>query len=164
MRLHDFTMVINSRQLLILKKLLKITKHKRVNDLITFMLIRMLPYLKKKHLNFKCEKSIYKKVNWTKKLHVLLLEKDFNFLKLLHVNLETYSIAQIIREIIEIVFKFYDSFGEQCFVELDKFLAEVKKDISKHKTMKKNTGQLSNIFYKRIDYNRKYEAICIQIE
>ena len=162
MRLHDLSMVFNDRQIHVLEKILETTDSVSVSDFVSSIIRLTIPYLKLKHFKMLLKNGGYRKINWTKKLHIVMREIDYRFLKLLHINLETHGIAVIIRELLELVFSFYNNYGINWLKELLVFLELVKSKIGKKKCWTKYKGQFPDIYHYRIDYNKNFEVIQIQ--
>ena len=160
MKRHDFSMVFNDEQIVILEKIIRFTGHRDINNLVSFLVIFMKPYLKVKHYKLISARKTYETINWTKKLHIKLWKSDYRFLKLLHANLKTHSIAWIIRDILKIVFKFFSVYGDSCFEELKKQLKLVKSgpSINRKQNIQREFPLILHYF---IEYNNKYEAIRI---
>ncbi|HOL57725.1 MAG TPA: hypothetical protein PLD75_09230, partial [Spirochaetota bacterium] len=107
-------------------KILTEKNNKGVSEIIREIINIMLPFLKKKHLTEERRKRDYPCVNATKRVRVFLEERVYNELKQIHDTLNTFSIAVLIREILELYFELVEKYGVDGF---EKRLEKVKNKI-----------------------------------
>ena len=161
MKKHDFSMVLNNKHIRILKRLEKSTKKKNTGGVIAYLVILMQPYFNKRLRSLKSSRSTCTKVNWSKKIHVRMDREHYHLLKLLHKNLDTYSIAAIVREMLDIVFYFYEFHGDLCFEKLELFVKNMDSDCNDFSL---KNGELPQKFKYIIVYNKYFEVSSIFLE
>jgi hypothetical protein len=135
---YELHIVLNEKLLSDLKKHSRRLNSKSVSSAIVEIFEKYLPYLEKTQIEFQNRKSSYKLIadlkEKRKHVHVYFPEKYYRKLKELHQYINFYSIAQIIREIIELYLK-------ECFkngIELTlKKIELIKKNWEKRKLMRK---------------------------
>ena len=164
MKKHDFSLLINDYQVNMLNKIMKLKGEQSEGKMIAYLVEKMMPYIKLKHFKRIIQKNKYKRINWVKKVHVILQKRDYGFLKIVHKNLDTYSIGQIIRELLDLFFLFFLRFGSGCFVMLKDFLENITRVMAKKKIWKNTFGELPELFHLRVDYDANFNVICIQQE
>jgi hypothetical protein len=106
---HDLHFMLNE---MTLKKLMKISRAmniKTISGTIVAIIEFLTPYLEKNQIEFQNRESRYKQIADPDEkryhIHAYLPEKIYRQLKELHQYLNFYSLAQILREIIEIYLK-----------------------------------------------------------
>ena len=92
----------------------------------------MIPFITKKHIIEKRRKKDYPIVNAAKRIRVFLPEKLYNHLKVIHDNLNTFSMATIVREILEEYFVSKEKYGmdqfEKIIKETENEIEEMRRD------------------------------------
>jgi hypothetical protein len=116
----------------------------------------MIPRIHKKHVNLILENNKMDGVNWTDVIHTCLEESDYSLLKLLHKNLNTYSIGKIIREMLKIFFGFFDRHGNNCDAMVRKYLEKIKRKLKLLKGRSLRFFQLTKLLAYKIDYDQEY--------
>ncbi len=96
---------------------LKDKKDKDLSTLIREIIIFMLPVLKRKHLFEKRRDKDYKFINATRRIRIYIPEEVYNELKLVHDHINSFSIAILIRELLEIYFAGIEVEGEEEFIK-----------------------------------------------
>ncbi|HOJ63218.1 MAG TPA: hypothetical protein PLE45_02245 [Spirochaetota bacterium] len=107
-------------------KTLKEKTDKDLSTLIREIIILMLPVLRKKHIYEKRREKDYKFINANQKIRIYLPIEVYNELKLVHDQLNSFSIATLIRELLEIYFVWIEYQGEKEFM---KSIELLKKEI-----------------------------------
>jgi len=92
-----------------------------------------IPILRKKHLYEKRRDKDYKFIIASEKIRVFLPDEVYNELKLVHDQLNSFSIATLIRELLEIYFIGIETYGEEKFM---KMIQELKNEIEELKARK----------------------------
>ncbi len=105
---------------------LKDKKDKDLSTLIREIIIFMLPILKRKHLFEKRRNKDYKFINATYRIRIYIPEEVYNELKLVHDHINSFSIAILIRELLELYFAGIEVEGEEKF---EKRIEEWQKEI-----------------------------------
>ena len=105
----EFHFVLNEKsdeKLMILKEKLKI---KSMSKMIVTILEEMIPYIEKHEISFEDKRSRYQFVGeeeeYRKHIHVYMPEALYKRLKKIHHDINYYSMAQILRKIIEVYLK-----------------------------------------------------------
>ena len=96
---------------------LKDKKDKDLSTLIREIIIFMLPVLKRKHLFEKRRDKDYKFINAIRRIRIYIPEEVYNELKLVHDHINSFSIAILIRELLEIYFAGIEVEGEEEFIK-----------------------------------------------
>ena len=112
---------------------LKEKKNKNLSVIVREIILLMMPILRKKHIYEKRREKDYKFINATEKIRVFLPEDLYNELKLVHDQLNSFSIATLIRELLEVYFIGIETYGEEKFI---KMIQEIKNEIEGLKTKK----------------------------
>ncbi|HOJ63828.1 MAG TPA: hypothetical protein PLE45_05355 [Spirochaetota bacterium] len=97
----------------------------KFSTIIREIILKMVPVLEKKHFKEARRKKDYPVVMAAYRVKVFLPEKLYNELKMIHDHLNTFSMATLVREIIEAYFEGIERFGETEFEKKIKDL-EVK--------------------------------------
>ncbi|HOJ63067.1 MAG TPA: hypothetical protein PLE45_01490 [Spirochaetota bacterium] len=123
--MKEFDFVLN-KSLFDKIKYLKEKKNKDLSVIVREIILLMIPILRKKHLYEKRKEKDYKFINATEKIRVFLPEEVYNELKLVHDQLNSFSIATLIRELLEVYFIGIETYGEEKFI---KMIQEIKNEI-----------------------------------
>ena len=115
--MKEFDFVLN-KSLFDKIKDLKDKKNKDLSVIVREIILLMIPILRKKHLYEKRKEKDYKFINATEKIRVFLPEELYNELKLVHDQLNSFSIATLIRELLEIYFIGIETYGEEKFMKM----------------------------------------------
>ena len=106
---YDLHLILNEKLLLNLRKISKIEKTKSISGTIVAIFNRLSPVLKKYQAEFQNRKSRYKLVANLKEkrhnFHVYFPEEMYMKIKVLHEYLNFYSMAQIVREVLQLYLK-----------------------------------------------------------
>ena len=164
MKKADFSLLVSSEQYHLLLFGMDINNQKSPGKMISYIIQKMMPVIKLRHMKQIVGKNNYEKINWSYKLHTGITKVDYNFLKLVHKNLDTYSIGQIIRSMMDLFFYFFIRFGSCWFDELKAFLDKIKGKLRSSKAWIKRNQEFPKLFHLRIDYDSKYNVIHIQKE
>ncbi|HPP04593.1 MAG TPA: hypothetical protein PK351_07175 [Spirochaetota bacterium] len=105
---------------------LKDKKDKDLSTLIREIIIFMLPVLKRKHLFEKRRDKDYRFIGATQRIRIYIPEEVYNELKLVHDHINSFSIAILIRELLELYFAGIEVEGEE---EFTKRIEEWEKEI-----------------------------------
>ena len=130
--MKEFDFVINQALFNKIENL-KEKNNKNFSVIVREIILLMLPILRKKHLFEKRRKKDYKFINAIEKIRVFLPEEVYNELKLVHDQLNSFSIATLIRELLEIYFAGIETYGEEKFM---KMIQEIKNEIEGLKARK----------------------------
>jgi hypothetical protein len=125
---HELHFILNQKKLEKITEISVAMNIKSISGTIVAIFEKLMPYLEKSQIEFQNRKSEYKVIADLKEkrchLHVYFPEKLYRHLKELHQYLNFYSLAQILREIIEIYLK-------------DFFKSGMKKVIKKYDNIKR---------------------------
>ena len=105
---------------------LKEKNNKNFSAIVREIILLMIPILRKKHIYEKRRKKDYKFINATEKIRVFLPDEVYNEFKLVHDQLNSFSIATLIRELLEVYFAGIETYGEEKFM---KMVQEIKNEI-----------------------------------
>ncbi|HOJ63342.1 MAG TPA: hypothetical protein PLE45_02870 [Spirochaetota bacterium] len=130
--MKEFDFVINQVLFNKIENLKKIN-NRNFSVIVREIILLMMPVLRKKHLYEKRRKKDYKFINGTEKIRVFLPEEIYNELKLVHDQLNSFSIATLIRELLEIYFIGIETYGEKKFMQI---IQELKNEIESLKAKK----------------------------
>ena len=161
---YDFSMVFSSEEYRLLDEIRQLTGHRSVSDLVSFIIGVLLPYLKLKHILFMKNETGYRRINWSRKKHIVMTRKNYEELKLAHKNLDSYSIAGLIRLMLDVVFEFFGLFGEGCFIMLKKHLKQIEEKLNKKKIWQNPNIQFPVKLACKVSYNTNFEPVYIQLE
>jgi len=115
--MKEFDFVLN-KSLFDKIKYLKEKKNKDLSAIVREIILLMIPVLREKHLYEKRREKDYKFINATEKIRVFLPEEVYNELKLVHDQLNSFSIAILIRELFEVYFAGIEIYGEEKFMKM----------------------------------------------
>ena len=115
--MKEFDFVLN-KSLFDKIKYLKEKKNKDLSVIVREIILLMIPVLRKKHLYEKRREKDYKFINATEKIRVFLPDEVYNELKLVHDQLNSFSIATLIRELLEVYFAGIQIYGEEKFMKM----------------------------------------------
>ncbi|HOL57686.1 MAG TPA: hypothetical protein PLD75_09035 [Spirochaetota bacterium] len=139
MEKYDF--VINKD---LLEKVKNLAKKRSIplSGLMREIFEKIVSIIEKKHIKEKRREKDYPIVCATHRVRVYLSKRLYNQLKLIHSNLNTFSMAVLVREILEEYFLGVETFGEEEFENkierLKKKLDELR--VRKAMVVKKNDG------------------------
>ncbi len=105
---------------------------------------KIIPILEKKHLKEKRREKEYPIVCATDRVRVYLPKKLYNQLKLIHSHLNTFSMAVLVREILEEYFLGVETFGEEHFEDKIERLKNKLEELKERKAVvvKKERGKI----------------------
>ncbi len=107
---------------------LKNKKDKDFSTLIREIIIFMLPVLKRKHLFEKRRDKDYRFIDATQRIRIYIPEEVYNELKLVHDHINSFSIAILIRELLELYFAGIEVEGEEEFTKrIEEWEKEIKR-------------------------------------
>jgi hypothetical protein len=156
--IHEFHFVLSQKFYF---KLLKLSKrlNKNISTTLVIAVEKLIPFIEKNHLSAKEKECRYKILEEPLKtryhIHCYLPEKLYNKLKQIHLDLDTYSIAQILRKIIEAFLMGSSKYGEGEFlIKLEKCskIWEMKKMIFRNE---------KRVFIKQMSYKIKKLSYCV---
>ncbi|HPP04183.1 MAG TPA: hypothetical protein PK351_05100 [Spirochaetota bacterium] len=136
----EFEFVVN-KDLYEKIKNLKNQKNKSISAIVRDILLKMAFFLTKKHIEEPIRKKDYPRINATKKIRTYLPKEIYNQLKMLHHQLNTFSMATLLREIMEVYFKGVEEYGEEEFMEITKKVSEEIEMMRKNKVKVRKVGQ-----------------------
>ncbi|MBP7553042.1 MAG: hypothetical protein KA885_06415 [Spirochaetes bacterium] len=119
---YDFSLVINNE---IREKILYVGKYfisQRISTIISRIIDNMHPYLKYYHRVNNETLPVYEKINWNKKIHIRIDYKTYLLLKKIYEDTNGYSIAFVIRRIID-----YFIQNIEKFKSLGEFVLKINK-------------------------------------
>ena len=114
--MKEFDFVLN-QNLFEKINILRNEKDKDLSTLIREIIIFMLPVLKRKHLFEKRRDKDYRFINATHRIRIYIPEEVYNELKLVHDHINSFSIAILIRELLELYFAGIEVEGEEEFAK-----------------------------------------------
>ncbi len=159
--MHEFHFVVNSETK---EKLLNYSKLKNIslNETLNFILNKTMAYIQNNHYCAPEEKNKYPKVNWNRHIHIYMHEGDYRRLKLIHADLNVFSIAKLARQLIEIFFNYLDLYGEkQALIYFFNFEEILRQKISSRflrtKQLSYSESKLPIHTYKFIDGYKLFE-------
>ncbi len=114
--MKEFDFVLN-QSLFDKIKNLKDKKNKDLSVLVREIILLMIPILRKKHIYEKRREKDYKFINATHRIRIYIPEEVYNELKLVHDHINSFSIAILIRELLEIYFAGIEIEGEEEFIK-----------------------------------------------
>ena len=105
---------------------------------------KVIPILEKKHLKEKRREKDYPIVCATNRVRVYISKKLYNQLKVVHSHLNTFSMAVLVREILEEYFLGVETFGEEEFENKIEKLKRKLEELRERKALvvKKNKGKV----------------------
>jgi hypothetical protein len=118
-------------------KNLDIFRCSNLSGIIVKVLSLLSPILKREHIWGEQRMSHYMPVSDNpdeirEHVHVYLPEDVYRELKLLHQDLNVFSIAQIVREFLEIFLGLFERYGNHVFKELEKMYKQWDKEAGKN--------------------------------
>jgi hypothetical protein len=118
--LHEYHFLLNQK---LYNELLKLSKclNKNISETIVFAFKNLNPLVEKKQLTLEEQGSKYKILAGLDEkrchVHCYLPEHFYRKLKQIHNDLDVYSIAQILRKILEVFLKGCSKYGKYVFVK-----------------------------------------------
>jgi hypothetical protein len=159
---HDFHLVLKSEMK---NKILNFSRIKNISLSATVILIlkRTKPILQKYHyLNQESKKNgKYSIINADSDIHVYLEEEDYKMMKHIYANMNVYSMAILLRKIIDLFFKGINKFGIKLFFKkLDFVKIKYNERFKKLKKWDKycNKKQLSHLLSKNLLYKLTFST------
>jgi hypothetical protein len=125
-----------------------------LSRLIVKILTILNPLIDKKHFSRKQEGSRYRFVHEDltierRSTYVYLPDYLYRRLKLMHQDLNCYSIARLLRGFLQTFLSFVDEYGEDYRKELEKMINQCKEEIKKYKFTYKSIPQLLQLIYRK---------------
>ena len=168
MKLHDFHLVLTTEMK---NNIIKLSK--KFNKSMSGMVIHILKltdYLMKKIHYFDNEDfNTYIFIKADTDLHVYMNEKDYRMIKLLKYNLNFFSMAIIVRKMIELFFYYSTKFGyERLLKILNKFRGiwwckmRRDKEWGKYEIYKQLSHQKDKIPILRLSFNNSYQVLDVE--
>jgi hypothetical protein len=122
---HDFHVVVDRTMKENLKGLSFFKDCRGVSDMVVKILRALVPVIRDEHRWGEQRMSQYRPVcndpgEIREDIHVYMSWELYRELKVLHQDLNVYSIAQLLREFIGVFFGFVDVYGDNVFHELEK--------------------------------------------
>ncbi|HOJ63589.1 MAG TPA: hypothetical protein PLE45_04110 [Spirochaetota bacterium] len=141
--MKKFDFVLNKNLLDNIKNLAK-KKSISLSALMREIFEKIIPILEKKHLKEKRREKDYPIVCATHRVRVYLTKKLYNQLKLIHSHLNTFSMAVLVREILEEYFLGIETFGEEEFKKKIEMLKNKLEELRVRKAVvvKKDKGKV----------------------
>jgi len=144
-----------------IEKLKKINNIKSLSGIIKFIIKSGYKFIEKSHYFEKEKNSCYNNINQSKNFHIYLQEEDYRRLKQIHQDLNYFSIAQIVRKIINRFLFYYEKYGMEELIKkinnLNNLISlKLKKNIYKNK-------QLYQKKYYSITYNNEFSPIAFKL-
>jgi len=167
--LHDFHTVIDQARIMKLEEFIKLFKDiKNVYDEIEFLLKHCYLFFEEEHLYGLEKEARYELINpdlevKRRHIHLFLPKELYRRIKLIHQDLNYFSMAQIVRFVIDRFIKIADEYGDGLFDHIQKL--QEKWDAIKSKLQKQSktliVRQLSRFREKN---NVKIELITLYTE
>jgi len=136
-------------------------KLKSMSGIIKFIIKSSYKFIEKSHFFDKEENSYYKKINGNKNVHVYLNEEDYRRLKQIHQDLNYFSIAQILRKIINKFLFYYEKYGLEKLINKINFLTKMI-SLKFTKNIYKNRQMYHKSYYS-ITYNEIFSPISFKL-
>ena len=169
---HEFHFILNEK---LYYRLLKLSKsiNKNLSATVVVIFDNLNSFIEKNHLTSKEKESRYKTVTSPEEkpyhVHCYLPEHLYRKLKLIHHDLNTYSLAQIIREMIDYFLKGCDKYGNEDFMErlgrIKKIWYE-KKSVyikEKRKFLRQVSHKSNDLLYCITSYGNDFRPYSIQL-
>lgn len=157
-----FHFVINSEmqeKIVNYSKLLGKSTSKTIEEIIE----KSIAIIRSRHYFDMEEKNEYPKVNWSKRIVVKIKDSDYRELKLIHANLNVFSIAKIVRYMIDSFFLIMKIQGEK---NIDKYFSEllvkIKKKVKNKIIQKKQLQEKSAVITLR--FTREFNLYSVKLE
>ena len=132
------------------------------NDVIIIIFNLMIPLLKKEHFTGVERKNKYERITAVKRVHLYLEEEIYREIKLIHSNLDFFSMAIVVRFLIEEFFKRLEK-DKKDEDEIKKEMEKTKEKYNKTGVwVKVKEGQLFKS-YLIISYNANYNIQKIEL-
>ena len=150
---HKFHMMIGRKMRESLESLPGFSDDKDVPGLIGKILTFLKPLLEKEHQQCKQQYSRYRLVSPDRTeerehMNLDLPEKVYRFLKIMHQDMNFYSIGQIIRKYLELFLKLVKLFGAKTLIVLNMIFNKWRKNDQKHGfTVREKLIQLRNMLH-----------------
>ena len=95
------------------KKIAKIAKKEKISlsKLICYVLQKFSDRIKKRYCFGSEDENVYERVNADASIHFYLPKEDYRFLKKIHVDLNFFSMAKLLRSILEFFIEEYEKMG-----------------------------------------------------
>ena len=157
---HKFHLVIGRKTRRRLENLPGYDAKAGVSDLIMRIMKLLVPFLEKVHQGSEQQYSKYRLVSadLTEKRDHINLDlpgEVYRFLKVMHQDMNFYSIGQIIRRCLELFLKWAKRYGERVFKVLQKKFNKWKKHKKKYRpSVREELVQLKNMLYHLPGRNR----------
>jgi len=97
---YDFSLVINEKMKNDLEELSIFFNNQKLNKIISSILILYENYVESNRIQLKNKSYNYPNIKWTEKLHITINSKLYNFIKQIHKEKNTYSMAVYVRSVI----------------------------------------------------------------
>jgi hypothetical protein len=155
---HEYHFILNEK---LYFKLLKLSKRidKNLSMTINFILENLSPHIEMNHLNAHEEESRYIKLTDMDEkryhVHCYIPEQMYRKLKHLHLDLNTYSIAQTVRKLIDYFLRGFFKYGNRIFIE------GVNKFKTRWETKKQIYIKEKHIFKNQMSYFKKHLPYCM---
>jgi hypothetical protein len=155
---HEFHFILNEE---LYSKLLKLSKsiNKNLSKTVVLIFDNLNSFAERNHLTSREKESRYKTLAGPEEkryhVHCYLPEYLYRKLKLIHHDLNTYSLAQIIREMIDNFLKGCSKYGNKDFMER---LGIIKKIWDKKKLIYRKTKRK---FLRQVSYKSNHLPYCI---
>ena len=132
------------------------------NNAVIIIFNIMIPLLKKEHFTGVERKNKYQRITAVKRVHLYLDIKIHREIKLIHSNLDFFSMAILVRFLIEEFFKRLEK-NKNNEEKVKKAMEKMKEKFNKNGGWEKvRKGQLCEI-YLQISYNEKYNIKKIEL-
>jgi len=157
-----FHFVINSdmhKKIVNYSKLQGKTMSKIIEEIIekTIAIVRFRHYFDEE------EKNEYPKINWSKRIVVKLKKNDYRELKLVHANLNVFSMAKIVRFMIDYFFHVMEIHGKEKIDDYFSELSEKNEKEIKNKIIRKKQLQ-EKLPVITLRYTRDFNIYSVKLE
>lgn len=95
---------------------------KTMSKIIEEIIEKTIAIVRSRHYFDEEEKNEYPKINWSKRIVVKLKKNDYRELKLVHANLNVFSMAKIVRFMIDYFFHIMEIHGKE---KIDDYFSEL---------------------------------------
>ncbi len=155
---HNFHFKLEIRMI---EKLKKISNIKSLSGIIKYIIKSSYKFIEKSHYFEEEKNSCYNRINQSKNFHVYLQKEDYRRLKQIHQDLNYFSIAQILRKIINRFLFYYEKYGMEGLIKKINILnnlisLKLKKVINKNKLLYQKK-------YYSIVYSEEFSPIAFKL-
>lgn len=122
-------------------------------------------YLDRKHYFEEEDRNVYSKVYADCEVHLYISEEEYRKIKIIHANMNFYSMAKLVRWMIELFFDVADRLGNKVYQYFNMERTDFLKKLENSRRIVKQSSRIkSNIPAVSIAYNDFYQVIGANIK